>query len=188
MTFKLIPMLLILAFLYTNREKSAASYTTPLLIGLFFCMLGDAFIIFSFIAGLAAFLLGHLFYVFAFWKRRRLPQHRYWYLMFLLLYGLFFAFRFTGTLVGQDQAGLAVAVTLYIAVISMMGWFAFLTADRFALFGSLLFILSDTILAWNRFMEPVPYAGEWIMLTYYSAQLLIASSATRSLHGLTKSD
>lgn len=36
--------------------------------------------------------------------------------------------------------------------------------------GALLFMLSDSVLAWNKFVHPLPYAGVVVMLTYYAAQ------------------
>lgn len=57
-----------------------------------------------------------------------------------------------------------------------MAWVAILTGNRWAAAGSLLFVASDTVLAWNMFVEAVPYSGVLIMTTYYGAQLLIARS------------
>ena len=39
--------------------------------------------------------------------------------------------------------------------------------------GSLLFVFSDTMIAVNRFLTPIPYEGILIMTTYISAQYLI---------------
>ena len=36
--------------------------------------------------------------------------------------------------------------------------------------GALLFMLSDSVLAWNKFVQPLPVAGVVVMLTYYAAQ------------------
>jgi uncharacterized membrane protein YhhN len=47
--------------------------------------------------------------------------------------------------------------------------------------GTLLFIVSDSILAINRFAAPFEYAPAFIMLTYAAAQLLITESSLRNL-------
>ena len=39
---------------------------------------------------------------------------------------------------------------------------------------AMLFVLSDGCIAWNRFVEPLPYAGVWIMTTYFAAQYIFA--------------
>lgn len=66
--FKLIPMALILLFAF--RERSGKTRAVRfVLIGLIFCMLGDGLIAVSFLPGLGAFLIGHLFYVAGFLHR-----------------------------------------------------------------------------------------------------------------------
>lgn len=40
--------------------------------------------------------------------------------------------------------------------------------------GTVLFVISDAIIAVNKFHKPVPLSGLWIMLTYYAAQAMIA--------------
>jgi uncharacterized membrane protein YhhN len=41
------------------------------------------------------------------------------------------------------------------------------------LVGALFFIASDSILAFNKFYEPIPYASFLIMITYLAAQFCI---------------
>lgn len=40
--------------------------------------------------------------------------------------------------------------------------------------GGGLFVLSDGLLAWNRFADPVPLASLWVLATYWGAQRCIA--------------
>ncbi|EMP82216.1 YhhN-like domain protein, partial [Leptospira santarosai str. CBC1531] len=43
--------------------------------------------------------------------------------------------------------------------------------------GSILFIVSDSLIATNKFTTiPIPWIGVWIMSTYYAAQFLIYES------------
>lgn len=44
--------------------------------------------------------------------------------------------------------------------------------------GALLFVISDFILAWNKFVEPVPYREILVLGTYLSAQWLLFVRAT----------
>ncbi len=46
---------------------------------------------------------------------------------------------------------------------------------RWVFLGSLFFVLSDSMIALNKFYfeDGFPYAGFWIMLTYITAQYLI---------------
>lgn len=52
-----------------------------------------------------------------------------------------------------------------------------------AFLGAMLFMLSDSILAWNKFRDPtglkrpdIPHAKLWVMITYYAAQVFIGLS------------
>jgi uncharacterized membrane protein YhhN len=45
--------------------------------------------------------------------------------------------------------------------------------------GAILFVLSDSMLAINQFIQPFPLAGVGIMLTYGLAQLFIVQSISR---------
>ena len=44
---------------------------------------------------------------------------------------------------------------------------------RWALMGSILFVLSDSLLAYDSFKSNIPYAGVWVMSTYCAAQLML---------------
>ena len=46
--------------------------------------------------------------------------------------------------------------------------------------GAVLFVLSDSLIAINRFAQPVPGAKYWIMLLYYGAQYLLTYDARRN--------
>jgi alkylglycerol monooxygenase len=39
--------------------------------------------------------------------------------------------------------------------------------------GAGFFMLSDSVLALNRFVAPLPMAQFWVLATYYTAQVLI---------------
>ncbi|MDQ6597861.1 lysoplasmalogenase family protein [Bacillus salipaludis] len=57
-----------------------------------------------------------------------------------------------------------------------MCWTGFLSQNIWAIIGSILFVLSDSILSWNLFVSEIPYSDILIMTTYYTAQFLIAHS------------
>jgi uncharacterized membrane protein YhhN len=71
-------------------------------------------------------------------------------------------------------------VFVYTATIRLMAIFALNRKDRtpeasfYPIFvGALLFIMSDSLLALNKFLVPIPYAGVIVMSTYVAAQYLI---------------
>ena len=42
-----------------------------------------------------------------------------------------------------------------------------------AIIAFFLFVLSDTVLAWNKFVSPIESAGYFIMIPYYLGQLTL---------------
>ena len=51
-----------------------------------------------------------------------------------------------------------------------------LEPPQLAVAGAALFVLSDSLLAWNRFVAPFPHAQRWILGTYFSATQLLGLS------------
>ena len=43
--------------------------------------------------------------------------------------------------------------------------------------GACFFMLSDSLLAVNKFVLPLPFAAFWVLATYYTAQILIVRHA-----------
>jgi uncharacterized membrane protein YhhN len=60
------------------------------------------------------------------------------------------------------------------------------TAGLYFLAGAILFILSDSVLAINKFYRPFESAGIIIMLTYGLAQLFLATGAIRYINSTHK--
>ena len=78
---------------------------------------------------------------------------------------------------------MAIPVAFYDIMILTMAWQAWDQWDQLrtrwallAFIGALLFVLSDSILALNRFGEPFAASRALTLSTYYSAQWLIANS------------
>ena len=121
-----------------------------------------------FVAGLAAFLVGHLCYVAGFWT------HGPGGWAFLVAAAVVMvvvapvAYRILGAL--QGRSGLGVPVALYIVVISVMLATALATRNAFAGLGAALFVSSDAMIAWNRFVRPFRVADLGIMVTYHLGQ------------------
>lgn len=179
LVFKLIPMGLILIYAYTGIFSRQHPNPTPSqwlgLTGLFFCTIGDGTLQW-FVFGLSMFLIGHLFYLSAFYRLRILTRARVAMIVPIALYAGYFGWQLTSALSNDGDSGLIVPVLLYVIVICLMAWTAILSGNRYAIIGSLLFLASDTILAWNKFVSDIEHSGVLIMTTYYVAQFLIAHS------------
>ena len=177
MLFKLIPMIFIITLALLTKAPRAKTYYTLISIGLVFCAIGD-YTIQWFIVGLIFFLIGHLFYIAAFLsaKEQQSPKSL---LAGLILYGTVMAIIIAGGLWQDGDVIMAIAVTGYISVILTMGWTAWRTKSNYAMIGAILFIISDSVLALNKFTVAIPAASEIIMITYYSAQVLLALSISQ---------
>ncbi len=63
--FKVIPMLLIIILAAIQKPLHIKKYQLLIISGLVFCMIGD-YTLQWFLIGLTSFLIGHIFYIFAF--------------------------------------------------------------------------------------------------------------------------
>lgn len=129
-----------------------------------------------FVAGLTAFLAGHVAYVVAFELR---GQTGLWFVIGLGVVALGIAtvgLRVVRGVRDGPQAPLVAPVVAYLAVISVMVATAFGTRNPFAVVGALSFYVSDAILAWNRFVEERPHGRLATMVTYHVGQALIVLS------------
>lgn len=142
----------------------------PLLAALAFSLLGDVYLMLPanlFVAGLAAFLVGHLAYIDAF--DAALGWRVVWSVVVLgaaAPVGL----RIVGAAPGMP---LRVAVALYMVVIGVMAGSAVAAGLPIAVAGALLFMVSDSMIAWNRFVAPFANARLAIIVTYHVGQALL---------------
>jgi alkenylglycerophosphocholine hydrolase len=173
--FKLIPMWVIILFAYRQFPPHRSRIHYLLLTGLFFCMIGDGTLIW-FVVGLSAFLIGHLFYTAGFLGQWRYSTPRLLSIVPIAAYSVWMGIQLVSSLKSNGEQALIIPVIAYIAVISFMLWTAIMTGNRYAMVGSLLFVISDSILSWNMFVANIRYSDIWIMTTYYAAQFLIARS------------
>ena len=176
------PLTVVLIILVALQAKNATpdAYKILIVVGLLFSLAGDVFLMLPrdrFVAGLASFLVAHLCYVAAFASDGEITLSA-WAGAALALYGASML-----RLLWPRLGGLKWPVAVYVLVILLMAWAA---ASRFLLAapaggglaaaGALLFVLSDTLLAWNRFKGPFRAAQALVLSTYFAAQWLIALS------------
>ena len=159
-----------------------SAYQHWLLAALALSLAGDVSLMFhsdrAFVAGLASFLLAHLAFVAAFLTGVPHIELPYW-----LAAVAAYAVALLAVLL--PRAGrLKLPVALYCAVLGAM---VFAAATRYqsradaasarALAGALLFMLSDSLLGWRRFVGRYRGAQAAILSTYWAAIALIAWSA-----------
>jgi uncharacterized membrane protein YhhN len=155
---------------------------TLFVLGLVLSLAGDVFLVLPkdrFVAGLASFLAAHVAYVVGFWVEDR--PHGLPLVVGVVLVVAVVAVLARRILAGLRASGageLAVQVTVYMGVIGVMAISATGAGPAVAVFGAWWFLASDGLLAWNKFVRPVPWAGVGIMVTYHLAQAGVALSLT----------
>jgi uncharacterized membrane protein YhhN len=181
------PLLIPGLILLLKMSKTTVPRKSLLLTGLVFSWLGDMFLLFEdknalfFIFGLASFLTTHIFYIIYFLKIRSsadsLLKKQPWIVLLIAGYGLvlvWFLYPYLGDL--------KIPVMVYATVICGMllcSLHIFLKVNKPAnilyLLGASLFVLSDSLLALNKFYQPFAFAAVLIMLTYCAAQYFIVT-------------
>ncbi|MGM9739721.1 MAG: lysoplasmalogenase [Candidatus Cryptobacteroides sp.] len=72
-----------------------------------------------------------------------------------------------------DKGTIRIGCGVYAGLICIMVGTALLQRDLMFGIGAVLFLISDTILGWNKFVSPIEYSSVCILIPYYSGQLLI---------------
>ena len=178
--FKPLTVVLVLLIALQTKHTTATHYKQLIIAGLICSLAGDVLLMLPrerFVAGLVCFLLAHLCYIAAFTSDgARTPS--VWGAAVLVLYGALML-RVLWPHLGELKA----PVSVYVAAILLMAWQALnrwtATGDAgsaLALAGALLFVASDSTLAWNRFRDEFKSAQVVVLGTYFAAQWLIALS------------
>ena len=144
---------------------------------LIFSCIGDVLLMLPFdwfLFGLGSFLIAHFFYIRHFWgvwDREHVPFRWIPTLVIgIYLAGLLF-------LLSPILGDLKGPVIVYGLVISAMLLLAFHSGRSGYQWGACLFVLSDSLLAINKFHTPLPLAGLLVMATYGAAQYLLVRTA-----------
>jgi len=162
-------------------DAPATAYGSWLLAGLICCLLGDLLLMpdseRSFLAGLVAFLCGHLLYAVAF---LHLPGNL-WGLVATSLPAMVLLVFATRWLAPHLQRDMKAPVALYTLVITVMLLCAGLSAGHPAatliIMGAWGFAISDLAVARQQFAQPSWLNGAWGTPLYFLSQMLLAGSA-----------
>ena len=140
---------------------------------------GDVFLLPQldlFIAGLSAFLLGHLAYIPGLLTRAD-PGTASVVGAVLLVGAVIVGSRIARAAAAKHGAGLGGAVAVYVLAVGATAVLAIATRQPLIAVGGALFATSDGILGWNRFVAPVPHGRTAVHVTYHLAQGCLATLA-----------
>ncbi len=184
------PLLMpILTFYLLAQTKSVRSHLkTWIVLALFFSWLGDVLLMFEeqksvfFLYGLLCFLIAQVFYI-IFFHNIRMKEYIRGNALFLLLVVVYYGILIS--VLSPYLGNMTLPVRIYGVVLSFMLMLAMhiilgknKKAGLWMLLGAILFVTSDSLLAFNKFLSPFAYAGIIIMVTYGLAQLFITEGAT----------
>ncbi len=166
--------LVIILMLYFTKSESSVLYL-PILFALIFSFFGDIFLMFEgkgFLYGIIAFLIAHIFYSLAFMQQVEI----YNYYLLIPVFGITIGFYLY---IVKYLEKFRRPVSIYISIITLMFWLA---VNRFffensyqntlVFSGAVLFVISDALLALNKFKTKFPLSELLILTTYYLAQYL----------------
>lgn len=158
-------------------------------LALLFSALGDYFgSCHIFLAQMGFFAVGHVFYVWFFvhrWLTKVEPDRKLTAkvkgqaMVYLLLVAAILFVAFTKIVPCADAGVIRIGVCVYAVLISAMLFFALMQRSSLYALGAVLFVFSDFILAWNKFVEPVPYRHYLVLVTYFLAQWLLFIRSTK---------
>lgn len=181
------PLIMIWIAVYFLIHKKKSTFTVPVLLAFFFSWLGDIFLMFSansdlfFFAGVGGFFFAQITYIYTF--SRFSEKGGKGYLQSNPWLGVFFLVYVAGILLllfpGLEGI-MKPIIMLYAISLMLMSMMALNRKGRvgersflLVFAGSILFLLSDSMIALNKFYSEFWLAGFWIMITYISAQYLI---------------
>lgn len=139
------------------------------------CLAGDVALlpaVDQFLAGLAAFLLGHVAFIAAFVAA---GLDRPW-LAIVAVAALLPVLAGPGRRILASAGKMRGPVAVYLIVIAAMALAAWATGRGAAAIGASLFVASDTILGWGRFVSAHRLQPVAVMVTYHAALTGLALS------------
>jgi uncharacterized membrane protein YhhN len=181
--FKPLTTVLIIGWAW-RRGADSPVMRRWVVVGLVLSLVGDVALLWpkqGFLPGLIAFLLAHLAYIRAFCVPARLGAKPLPFVLYALVAALLLSQLWPGV-----PGALRVPVLAYVLCLASMAaqaavWWRVASGEHRALagraaLGGLLFMLSDTLLAFNKFAVPLPLSALWILASYWLAQWCIANA------------
>lgn len=175
-------VLVVLVLLAWLLRADSVDYGTQLLVGLVLCLVGDVVLLGrsdrAFLGGLIAFLLAHVAYIAAF---RRVPGEApiWWGVVAIAV--VVVAVIVTQILPIVRVSGRdGIPLLVYALVVGGMAALAWATGLVVVGIGATLFLASDALIAFDRFVRPVAWGQLVVHITYHLGQLLIVLGMLRS--------
>jgi uncharacterized membrane protein YhhN len=187
--FKPLLMIVVGGYFLSQTNRINNSLKGWIIAAVLLSWFGDILLMFHvkndtfFLLGLSAFLLAHVSYI-IFFHGVRVRENIRSNILLLLIVVIYYAILIT--ILSPHLGDMKLPVRIYGIVISFMFMLAMhmlfmknKIAGRWMMIGALLFVISDSVLAINKFYKPFEASGVIIMLSYGLAQLFIIEGASR---------
>lgn len=168
--FKPLTTTLIIVIALLIYKQNSNDYTSYMIIALILSLIGDIFLIRDkyFLPGLASFLIAHVFFTIGITNLYGFNYNLIPLFILILVGGFYFNF------IKKDLKKFTIPVLVYITVILIMNWQAInlvvvhhkITFLAIAI-ASIVFSVSDAILAYDKFKKPFKSAEILILSTYW---------------------
>jgi uncharacterized membrane protein YhhN len=173
-------MPLLLAFVYERSKPTVTIKTLLLAAAIIFAWGGDIALMYPeeyFLAGVASFFVTQVLYIISFRRSTYGSMQLQWVKIIpIILFGVVLFY-----LLLPNAGNLAIPVFVYGLSLLTMVAFATMREGKTSkqsyvsvLVGAVLFLLSDSMIAIDKFSIDIPFGRTAIMTTYIGAQLLIA--------------
>ncbi len=194
--FKPLIIPVLVGYFGLQVKSITTGITKWVLFALIFSLAGDVLLMFQgkkeifFLLGLASFLIAHIFYIIFFHhvRVRENVKSNPWLLVIVVVY-----YAALISWLSPYLGEMKLPVRIYGIIISIMFMLAMhmlsiknKIAGSWMLWGALLFVVSDSVLAINKFYQPFEAANVIIMLTYGLAQLFIVKGAANYINSTHK--
>lgn len=170
----MLALIVLVIVLHPVNAAERAFFIVALALGL----VSDVFLMLPrdlFVAGLAAALVEHFAYISGF-RTRDLHLGHLLIAGAIALVSVAVIFPTINGALRRDHPKLIGPVIAYLVVFVLMVASAGGTGSLVALTGALLFFYSDAILAWNRFVKPLPLGRVVNIVPYHAGQALLVAS------------
>jgi uncharacterized membrane protein YhhN len=189
------PAVMIILIIWLVQQGSLSNWMIWFVLGAIFSLAGDIFLMLPqnlFLPGLVSFLLAHISYIVGI--NRTFPPVTpigviFFIVVVIIAWRLYTQFR--KGMEAKKVSKLKIPVLIYVIIISFMTLSALLTFFReewgihsaiLISGGAILFFISDSIIAWERFVSPVSHGRLKTMITYHLAQAgILIGAATHFL-------
>jgi uncharacterized membrane protein YhhN len=193
---KPLPMIFIIIYygyslLMHSETNNIGFWDIPFFhIGIFFALIfgliGDILLLKDrlLVPSLFTFLVGHIFYIISFFSSTWVLS--YWFMLLIIIIGVYFCLQISRSL-NPDRKKYIIPFWIYYFVITFMVFCAFnkslllYPGFSYLAIGAMLFYISDSMIAWERFYEPFYFSQFFILSTYYLGQAFLAISGIITL-------